>query len=73
MKKLIIWMEDVEKYEGEELEDRSNQTDFEYNIGETITVNSDRANIYKCIKKEIVNGKLYQYFKQGRVSISFDY
>lgn len=71
MQKLIIWMEDVGKYEGEELEDRGNNTDFEYSIGETIRVNGEHQ--YKCMKKEVVNGKLYQYFKRGIAQYNFDY
>lgn len=71
MKKFIIWMEDVGKYEGEELEDRGNSTDFEYGIGETITVNNVE-NRYMCVKKEEMDGKLYQYFKKGRLHYSFD-
>ena len=73
MEKLIIWMEDAERYEGAELEDRGENTDFEYNIGEEITVNSSADNVYRCMKKEVVNGKLFQYFKKGRVYFDFGY
>lgn len=71
MKKFIIWMEHLDKYEGEELEENGNNTDFEYEIGEKITVNNNQ--IYKCMKKEVVDEKLYQYFKKGRVSYDFNY
>lgn len=41
------------------------KTQFEYEIGEIITVNSNIDMM--CKKKEITNGKMYQYFRQGRM------
>lgn len=52
--------------------DEKDSTEYEYEIGETISVNN-RNNIYKCFHKEVVDGELLQHFKQGRVSYSFDY
>lgn len=44
-------------------------TKFEYGLGEIITVNS--VDKYKCVHKEVVDGKLYQFFKKG--VIRFDW
>lgn len=41
------------------------KTQYEYEIGEIINVNSHIEMM--CKKKEIINGKLYQFFRQGRM------
>lgn len=41
------------------------ETQYEYEIGEIINVNSHTEMM--CKKKEIINGKLYQFFRQGRM------
>ena len=47
-------------------------TQYEYEVGETISV--DRYdNKYRCMKKEVVNGDLIQYFSQGKKTYTFDY
>lgn len=69
MKKYLVWMEDIEN--GKKIEDVAEHTDFEYYIGETITVNSN-YNIYKCVKKVFIDGRLYHYFKKGKITYSFD-
>jgi hypothetical protein len=49
--------------------DEPEQTQYEYALGEIITVNS--IDKYKCINKKIMNGNLYQFFKKGK--LSFDW
>lgn len=68
MKKYLVWMENVRG--DAKLEDIRENTVFEYYLGEVITVNN--TNKYKCIRKEVINGNLYHYFKKGQVSYSFD-
>lgn len=45
--------------------DEKQRTEFEYDIGETIGVNSvDR---YMCKEKRMIDGKMYQFFVKGRL------
>lgn len=67
----MIWNEDLGKYPKEELWEWGNHTNFEYEIGERITVDTNVP--YKCYKKEVVNSKLYQYFVKGIVKVEFPY
>lgn len=46
-------------------------TEFEYEVGETIRVNSTQ--VYRCMRKEIVSDELIHYFKQGIKRYDFDY
>lgn len=45
--------------------DEPHHTEFEYEIGETIRVNS--LDMYMCKVKKVVDGKLYQFFFKGRL------
>ncbi|GAE27010.1 hypothetical protein JCM9140_3120 [Halalkalibacter wakoensis JCM 9140] len=45
--------------------DEPEKTKFEYEIGETIRVNS--VDIYKCVNKKEFDSKLYQFFSKGRL------
>ncbi|AID17782.1 hypothetical protein JBP901_gp070 [Bacillus phage JBP901] len=49
--------------------DEPMKTPFEYEVGEVIMVNSNRP--HKCWKKETVDGKMMQYFKEGKVQYTF--
>jgi len=62
MKKYMVYDEKIEQAE---------HTDFEYVVGETIGVNSN--SVYRCMRKEIINNSLYQFFKKGRVIYDFNY
>ena len=44
---------------------------YEYRLGEVINVNSNSK--FKCIRKEIVNGKRIHYFKEGIPTYRYDY
>ncbi|AXQ67836.1 hypothetical protein KIOSHI_218 [Bacillus phage Kioshi] len=50
--------------------DEPMKTPFEYAVGEVIRVNNNRP--HKCYKKEVKDGKLFQYFKEGRVVVVWD-
>lgn len=67
----MIWNEDLGKCAKDELWEWGNRTNFEYEVGETITVNNSIP--YKCYKKEIVDDKLYQYFTKGITRVEFPY
>jgi hypothetical protein len=41
------------------------ETRYEYEIGEIITVNTTKKMM--CKKKTVIDGKLYQFFKEGRL------
>lgn len=43
--------------------------EFEYTVGEQIRVNS--VDWYMCVKKEVINGDLLQYFKQGAITYNY--
>jgi hypothetical protein len=45
------------------------QTEFEYRLGEVITVNSITP--MKCMEKKIVEGKLIHYFKEGKLTVTY--
>jgi hypothetical protein len=45
--------------------DEPQRTKFEYEIGETIRVNS--VDTYMCKVKKVFDGKLYQFFFKGRL------
>ena len=47
------------------------KTKFEYEIGETIRVNSSTR--YKCIGKNIIAGDLVHEFKEGEIIFNFDW
>ena len=65
MEKFIIWMNANGRI------DEPEETKFEYDIGETITVNNTQ--MYKCINKKIVEGELHQTFKEGIKIWKFNY
>lgn len=45
------------------------ETQFEYEIGEVITVNS--VDKFKCVKKVIVSNQLIQFFKKGIITYEY--
>ena len=45
--------------------DESQKAEFEYEIGETIRVNS--VDTYMCKDKKELDGELYQFFFKGRL------
>ena len=48
------------------------KTNFDYNVGEIISVN-DRHNLYKCVViSKDKQGNIYYHFKQGEVMYNFD-
>jgi hypothetical protein len=51
-------------------ENDKDETKYEYNVGEKITLNSSIP--IKCIKKEEKNGELLQYFKTARMTFDWD-
>lgn len=59
----------MEKYIKFSDEKDPEHTNFEYEIGETITVNSVEK--FRCMKKEVVDGKLIQYFKKGIITFNY--
>ena len=65
MDKFIIWENENGSISSPE------HTHFEYDLGEVIRVNS--SDMYKCKRKITKDGKLYQYFKQGKVTYNYNY
>lgn len=64
-KKYIVWLTTDGCLSNKEY------TPYEYKIGEVITVNSNDK--YKCIEKSFINEELIQIFKQGEITINFDW
>lgn len=77
MENFLVWFEDLDRLnisildKKKLLEEIREHTDFEYSVGETITVNGD--NVYRCMYKETIENNNYHYFKKGIISYNFDY
>lgn len=71
LKIYIVWVEDLDSIKYGSIDDYRENTTFEYDIGEIITVNN--TEVYKCIKKELLDGDLYHYFKKGEISYDFSF
>lgn len=48
------------------------KTNYEYSIGEVIMLYTSNGHCpIKCINKKVVDGKLIQYFRKGRMNSDF--
>ncbi|QFP93464.1 UNVERIFIED_ORG: hypothetical protein Xoosp15_199 [Xanthomonas phage Xoo-sp15] len=61
MDKYIVFSDDKQRM----------RTQFEYEIGEVIKVDSHQY--YKCTDKKVIDGEMLHYFKRGKVTYDYDY